>query len=590
MAVLMDGHIFFSFRHEMCDVFCIFDHSKIDTMKKIIATLFTAVLVCAPSLRGEVKISNPDQFPEPVPLSSERLDEIGRMMPRTVHLLESSTPQNRKKVKIAIYGQSLSDRNNFWWGYLDKALKEAYPNADIDVNCLGVGGFSTATLWRLVDQDIAAYYPDLVILCVTGNHYYYESILRQIRGCTTAEVLIQTDHIRGRVGSGEGCDWDCDIYDMTDWGNKMSLQTIPQYCKTYGLERNNRIKEWYDYLKANCYHPMSGVLLQSDSTHFGPHAEYLTAALTARHFRYHKEADPDPYRMVTVYKVGEDVKVAKNTIKLFFEGNRVDVITEDGDGKEAIQVLIDREKPSAFPGCYKNTRTATNGDFWQGGAVQTFGSSVNLREEDWILKIDDDGNYTLNGSLTGFDGKGSISERFESNSGRAVIRSEDWFKGRSEFKDRELYFQTKLFAFDNYLLPATQSANAENAVTLAQGFPNGTHELTLTGAVKKIKEIRVYRPPYCLSLSANTDMNTLRYTSAGGEKPVVVFTNTYWQVGEKPDWITLDAIDNNEGEALADSKTIAVSVQENKTGKFRLGTITLTGKGVEPLVLTIAQE
>ena len=559
-------------------------------MKQIITTLFAVALVASSSLRAEVKISNPDQYPEPVPLTAERLNEIGRMMPRTVHLLETSTPENRKKVKIAIYGQSLSDRNNIWWSYLDKALQEAYPNADIDVNCLGVGGFSTATLWRLVDQDIAAYYPDLVILCVSGNHYYYESILRQIRGCTTAEILIQTDHIRGKVGSGTGCDWDCNIYDMTDWGNKMSLQTIPEYCKTYGLEINNRIVEWYDYLKANCYHPMSSVLLRADSTHFGMHAEYLVAALTARHFRYHKDADPDPNRMVTVYKVGKDVKVTKNTIMLPFEGNRIDVITDNGDGKETIQVLIDEMKPSEFPGCYKNTRTATNGDFWQGGAVQTFGSSVDLREEDWTLKIDGNGYYMLNGSLTGFDGTGSISERFNSNSGKVVIRPEDWFKGDSEFKDRELYFQTKLFAYDNYLLPVTQPSNAENTVTLAQGFPNGTHVLTLTGAVKKIKEIRVYCPPYCLSLTTNLGVNTLQYTPDGGEKPVIVFSNTYWQVGKKSEWITLDAVDNNMGESLADGKTVTVSVQENKSGKSRRGFIALTGKGVEPLVLTVMQE
>ena len=559
-------------------------------MKKTFATLIVSVLLCAAPLWGEVKIANPDNYSEPVPLSQERLNELGRMMPRTVHLLESSTPNNRKKVKIAIYGQSLSDKNNFWWRYLHKGLQAAYPNADIDVNCLGVGGFSTTTLWRMAYQDMAAYYPDLVILCVSGNHYYYETLLRQIRGCTTAEILIQTDHIRGKTGEGEGCDWDCNIYDLSEWNNKMSFQTIPKYCETYGLEHNNRLREWYDYLKANCYHPAWGNLLQADSSHFGPHAEYLTAALTARHFRYHENADPDPNRMVTVYKVGEDVTVKKNTIRLPIDGNRIDVITENGDGKEAIQVRIDGLIPSMYPGCYNNTRTATNDDFWQGGVVQTFGSSIDLQQEDWTIKIADGGNFTLTGSLTGYDGAGNIAERFRSKSGRVVIHPEDWFKGFSELENRELYFQTKLFACDSYVLPVSQPANAENAVTLAQGFPNGQHEVTLTGAVNKIKEIRVYRPPYRLDLKTNLEGDILTYTSKGGDRAVTIFTNTYWQVGEKDDWITIDVVDNNAGEWLAEGKTIVVSAQPNNTGARRWGRIVLTGKGVPPLFLNVVQE
>ena len=558
-------------------------------MKKTIATLIASVFVCAAPLWGEVKIANPDNYPAPVPLSVERLNELGRMMPRTMYLLESSTPENRKKVKIAIYGQSLSDRNNIWWKYLHAGLQEAYPNADIDVNCLGVGGFSTTTLWRPTYQDMAAYYPDLVILCVTGNHYYYESIIRQIRGCTTAEILLQTEHIRGVIGEGAGCDWDCDIYDLSLWGNKMTFEILPKYCEAYGLERNNRLPEWYDYLKANCYHPSWGNLLKDDNTHFDVHGEYLVAALTARHFRYHEDADPDPNGMVTVYKVGKDVKAKKNTIQLPIDGNRIDIITEDGNGKEAIQVRIDGLKPSLHSGCYNNTRAATNDDFWQGGVVQTFGSSIRLQEEDWTIKIAEGGNFTLTGSRTGYDGAGNIAERFESNSGRVVTRPDDWFKGYSEFENRELYFQTKLFGYDNYVLPTSQPANAENAVTLAQGFPNGLHEVTLSGAVNKIKEIRVYRPPYRLDLKTNLEGDVLTYTSKGGDRAITIFTNTYWQLG-KPDWITVDAVDNNMGESLADGKTIVVSAQPNNTGAPRRGGITLTGKGVSELYLFVVQE
>ena len=557
-------------------------------MKYLFLFLFSLLHMAGMDAQGKVVIPNPENFPEPVALDYTSCEQLGTMIHRTMYLLESSKPGYRRKVKIAIYGQSLSDENNYWWRDLYAALKCAYSNADIEVRCLGVGGFATATLWRTAYADMAAYYPDLVILCVSGHHTYYETILRFIRGCTTAEMLVQTDVIGGKTGEGEGCAWKADLNDMNDWSNRTSFRALPEFCQRYHLELENRKQEWYDYLKANCYSPMSGQLLQADGGHLAAQGQYLTASLAARHFRYTPDASPDPYGTVTVYRPGTDVEISGNTLTIPVNGNRIDVIVANGKGgREKLELLVDGKKPSSFPGCYKNSRAIVYDSFWNGGIAQTFGTSVDLQEEEWRIDMDSDGHFTLNGSKTGFDGYGTIAQRFESNSGRIVIRAEDWFKGSTELKDRSFIFQTKLFAHDEFLLPSHQSVLEENIITLAQGLPNGKHEITLTGAVERIKEIHVRKPPFQLTL--NVDHSVLNFAKEGGKAGITISSNTYWQVYNRTSWLQIDALDNNHGEGLSDNLTLTVTATPNDTGKPRTASFLLVGIGVAPLTITVSQ-
>lgn len=557
-------------------------------MKKAVYSFFICFLISVvkvfPAFGDEVVIPNPNGYPEPVPLSAAEESQLGKLMPRTMHLLASSTPENRKKVKIAIYGQSLSDGNNTWWKTLQDALKTAYPNADIEVNCLGIGGCSSDGLWYATMSDIITYYPDLVIFHVFGSHTYYETIVRFIRGCTTAEMLIQTDHFGGNAGSGDGCNWNFDLTDMSIWDNQMSFGYVKGYCDTYGLERDNRRQEWYDYLKANCYAPSAPGLL-SDGTHFDAQGQYLVSALTARHFKYYEDDDHDPDRMVTVY-TPDDFSIKNNVINLSIDGNRVDVITENGSGSDSLQTLIDGKKPSEFPGSYNSGRANS----LRPGYTNAFGPSTCMQEETWTLNIDGSGNFTLSGSKTGDDGSGNINNRFESNSGRMVFDPAAIYPAwepKTNLNNQTRIFTTKLYGKDSYTLPASQTGAGENPVTLVQGVPNGQHELTLTGAVDKIKEIRVYRPPFKLQLT--TDRKEVKFTQAQDSTTLTVSSNTYWLVYDKVDWITVSATGNNPGGGLSDRQSVTISAVANTTGKPRTGSITLTGVGVEPLTIKVAQ-
>ena len=290
------------------------------------ATFISLILIVFVAVKAQnVIIPNPLNYPNPVSLSVDENAKLGELMPRTMNLL-----QNGKRIKIAIYGQSLSDENNTWWRMLSDALKLAFPAADIDVKCFGVGGVPSNLLWRLTNQELVAYHPDLVIFHVYGNHYFYETIIRQIRGCTAAEILIQGDHMAEYNGTVTNGVWNFDINNMSDWDNKMSFVTVKGYCDSYLLERDNRRKEWYDYIKTNNYIPKT---LLKDYIHFNVQGQWLVAALTARHFVYNATRNADPNNLLTYYEVGKDVMVVNGKITLPFTGNKIEIVPTDDHGK-----------------------------------------------------------------------------------------------------------------------------------------------------------------------------------------------------------------------------------------------------------------
>src|SRR5678816_3902872 len=117
----------------------------------------------------------------------------GTNVQRTMTLLATSTPQRRNRVRILFYGQSITEQN--WWKLVAEDLRRRFPNADLDIQNKAVGGFASQILSRVAEHDVYAFYPDLVIFHAYGANNTYEEIIRGIRTRTTAEVLIQRDHV-----------------------------------------------------------------------------------------------------------------------------------------------------------------------------------------------------------------------------------------------------------------------------------------------------------------------------------------------------------------------------------------------------------
>ena len=135
--------------------------------------------------------SKPHEFP---PVSQPKdISGFGTGIQRTMTLLATSTPKKRNTVRVLFYGQSITEQK---WSY-DVAdwLRKTYPNANLIIENRAIGGHSSQLLWRTAEADLYPFQPDLLIFHVYGSHTDYEKLLANVRKRTTAEVLIQTDHI-----------------------------------------------------------------------------------------------------------------------------------------------------------------------------------------------------------------------------------------------------------------------------------------------------------------------------------------------------------------------------------------------------------
>src|SRR5271156_1441127 len=111
---------------------------------------------------------------------------------RTLEIIRTSTPTNHKVLKVLFYGQSIT--RSGWHNAVVAHWGEKYPNTVFVVENRALGGFASPYLARTTEQDIAAFYPDLIIFHVYGDHRAYEKILRMFRSLTAADVILQTDH------------------------------------------------------------------------------------------------------------------------------------------------------------------------------------------------------------------------------------------------------------------------------------------------------------------------------------------------------------------------------------------------------------
>ena len=58
-----------------------------------------------------------------------------------------------------------------------------------------LGGFASQLLVKTAETDLYPFQPDLLIFHVYGAHDKYEDIIRRTRERTTAEILLQNDHV-----------------------------------------------------------------------------------------------------------------------------------------------------------------------------------------------------------------------------------------------------------------------------------------------------------------------------------------------------------------------------------------------------------
>ena len=419
-------------------------------------------------------------FPAPAP---ENEADFGVGIGRTMRLLCSSTPQNRHRVKILFYGQSIT--HGAWWKLVAADLKNRFPNADLIIENRALGGFAADVLIRPAEHDLYPFYPDLVIFHVYGSPESYEAIIRNLRSRTTSEVLLQSDHFTG----------------PSEWHDGHSFEWLPQLAARYGCELVDVRGQWKRYLDENGLAPRE---LTTDGVHLNSQGNFLMAELVKRHLKVNPRAREDA-AMVRDYLVGRDVKWRDGRLTLEFEGNRVDALCGTRGPTEGVaQVWINGRRPSQFPELYAITRPSGTPHIGWPGAIQ-IGHQTPLIVEKWTARlhhISADASafeFEVFGSQTGADGKGNSAETFVSDSGRVVIEPRNWwFKNDCALSQQPTPEGTEIsWTVEPHFVDDYRASKAEVVTTLAQGLSNGRHtlELVAQGAAPHLEAIRVYRPP-----------------------------------------------------------------------------------------------
>ncbi len=199
-----------------------------------------------------------------------------------------------------------------------------------------------------------------------------------------------------------------------------------------------------------------------------------------------------------------------SSIQYTFKGNRVDLSGWKGPLGGAVRVLIDgipADQQNAYYISYIDpalTNIAHTGSYPRSsrGNADTGPHGIllgkNLVPQQWVITmIDNDGDYTIKGSKTGFDGKGNNKRYFESTSGQIIVDPELWRFPQTNVKDDSWTFSTRPCA------PAILSFKCENDTagwynaTLTDQLVNKEHTLDLIVQADmpvSIRSLYIYTP------------------------------------------------------------------------------------------------
>ena len=445
-------------------------------------TLFPILFLFAAGFCASAPAQEPAaEVPPPKPAADE--SAFGAKIARTMADLATSTPEQRKPVRLLFYGQSITRQP---WAYaIGERLKKEFPNADFSFDNRAIGGFGAERLIKTAVADLYPAYPDLVIFHVYGGAGgELEAIIANIRKLTTAEIVLATHHIDAGNASVQK-------------DNDQSSQLIRDLAAKYDCELVEVRDEWRQYLADNQLKPQD---LLRDSVHLNDKGCKLMDALVWRHLRFdQKFTNPhaDWIKTVTVQPA------ADGSIKVAFTGNRVDLVQEPTDKlRGTARILIDGQPPSANPKAYTITKPSVASGVWWPG-VYTVGFQTMPLLEDWTLKfteVSEDAKkfqYQVTGSKTGPDGEGGSEGKFISKSGRVVIDPHDF-----GIESAQKYTKKPCppgFEIKWSVVPMFQDIyNAkQDRPTVVQLIENGPHTLEIIpngDGVVPVKAIRVFQP------------------------------------------------------------------------------------------------
>jgi hypothetical protein len=418
-----------------------------------------------------------------------------RKLARTLETIRTSTPADRKVLRVLFYGQSITKSG--WDSLVQDHWKQRYPNTVFVVENRAIGGFPAQDLERTTEEDLAAFYPDLIVFHDYGDHRAYERIIRMFRSLTAADILVQTDH--GDVmpepvcreglalGRPPGCAGRFWVH-QRDWHDEMSYHKIPALARKYGLAVEPQRLWWRDYLLRTGTPPQA---LLADIVHPNEAGKALMAGFFNQYFDSLVDAWNGEH--------GTSVTSLPPGGVIAFEGTRLEMVT-DHPRTAPPTVVIDGKPAAQLDGCWLATRATEldTGRDWP--AVRRIDLVHNHTAEDWTATLshfapdDSDFDFTLSGSVSGPQGSGRASQDFVAKSGAVKIAAIDWMPPRA-FRETKVPLQDPFVATWRVVPVCGGSPEVLGETyryVLAAGLPPGPHTALIGGDVAG--HFLVYKP------------------------------------------------------------------------------------------------
>jgi hypothetical protein len=144
---------------------------------------------------------------------------------RSMRLLATSSPAEPHRLRVLFYGQSITE--SAWSQAVASRLRERYPHARLEIENRALGGYAAERLLQTAESDLYPWQPDLVVFHAYGAHDKYEALIAQIRARTSAEVMIQNDHVTRDAELHESLDPAAHPRDAAHWPGFMNHVFLP---------------------------------------------------------------------------------------------------------------------------------------------------------------------------------------------------------------------------------------------------------------------------------------------------------------------------------------------------------------------------
>jgi len=436
--------------------------------KKIYAWVMAVVMVATMLSFVPATKSNAAVDFNAMPVPTIDTYQNGYHIARTMYLLETSTAQKPNTVRIAVTGQSISDGNNVWVPNLISWLRGKYPTANIVFQNFAIGGFATQTLYKRVPNDMASFFPDLVILYDYGDHTLYDRMVKYIRQTIGAEVMMQTEHYTG----------------ANDWSDQMSYSLLPTIATKYGAELCRLREPWKQYLATYGLQPST---LLIDGVHLNSDGQTFMLGLMKQFFVYRTSNAATVIASQTKTVLPTDWVNGK--LSMTYKGTRAEAISFGTGTQYATTVMVDGKAPSTYKENY--IRSAESNGMWATNLGIINYNAVPL-EQTWTVEMTSYTNETTfackaSGSISGPQGT-SVNNVL--NGPILKLDFESFIWGYTAPTVGTKYTFTSI-------LNGCDSYNGSKKV-LYSGMPIANHTLELTATnvanIPDIKAIQFYDP------------------------------------------------------------------------------------------------